>query len=319
MFFANTLNYRGTTVAVTDYALMNQALLNNQSVIGYDQNVWFGDGNLDNTLPDVVNSLREKFEVIPCTWSNINHVCEQHKIDKFYVIRGGWSEPLPDVCDTMVHTVFNIYEPHGNHYYYVSEWLSNQTFTQHHTHVDHVNHMVCLPPPNKNLRTTWQIPDYAKVIGRHGGFTTFDIPWVKHVINRILEYRLDYYFVFLGTEPWIRHPRVIFLDPESDSQFKSNYINSCDVMLHARLSGESFGMSIAEFLWFNKPVLTWQGGPDQNHTHMLKNSPLIYQDAAELEFKLNNWYCVEHDWISHVQPFHPNLVMNKLNSLFLGK
>ena len=35
LFHANTINYRGTTVAITDYAKYNQEILGNESIIAY--------------------------------------------------------------------------------------------------------------------------------------------------------------------------------------------------------------------------------------------------------------------------------------------
>jgi len=41
LFHANTLNFRGTTVAVTDYARYNQEVLGNESVIVYNESLGY--------------------------------------------------------------------------------------------------------------------------------------------------------------------------------------------------------------------------------------------------------------------------------------
>ena len=72
------------------------------------------------------------------------------------------------------------------------------------------------------------------------------------------------------------HPNIIYLDPIFDLQEKSNFIATCDVMLHARGGGESFGLSIAEFFFHNKPVLAPNFGGDQNHLIMIINRISLY-------------------------------------------
>jgi glycosyltransferase involved in cell wall biosynthesis len=111
---------------------------------------------------------------------------------------------------------------------------------------------------------------------------------------------------------------VIFLDAIYDLQQKSNYINSCDVMIHARSGGESFGLAVAEFLSLNKPVIAWKGGVDQNHVVMLGGSNLLYENAWDLEIILNNWYLIQEDPASRVVNYHPTQVMNKFQQVFLS-
>jgi hypothetical protein len=62
------------------------------------------------------------------------------------------------------------------------------------------------------------------------------------------------------------------------SEKKANFINTCDAMIHARQRGESFGLSVAEFLSLDKPVLAWEGGRDLNHLEMLKDSYTLYNE-----------------------------------------
>ena len=123
-----------------------------------------------------------------------------------------------------------------------------------------VPHMVDLPEPNKNLREKLGIPKNATVFGRYGGFDTFDLPFVYQPIVDIVEKYTDVYFVFANTRPFANHPRIKYVKEIVTKQGKSNFINSCDFMVHARHRGESFGLSIAEFLFHNKPVLAWEIG-----------------------------------------------------------
>lgn len=48
------------------------------------------------------------------------------------------------------------------------------------------------------------------------------------------------------------------------------FIRTCDAMLHARMSGETFGLAIAEFSAHNRPVLT----SSVHHDHHMARSHL---------------------------------------------
>ena len=63
---------------------------------------------------------------------------------------------------------------------------------------------------------------------------------------------------------------IIFLTGSWDLQYKSNFIESCDAMLHARSNGETFGYSVAEFSMKNKPVITYKNSPEKSHIDILK-------------------------------------------------
>ena len=68
LFHTNTLNYRGTTVAVTDYATYNQVILGNESVICYDKRL--------RNENSVVENLSQQFQVVAHT-DNIQQVINQ--------------------------------------------------------------------------------------------------------------------------------------------------------------------------------------------------------------------------------------------------
>jgi hypothetical protein len=89
-------------------------------------------------------------------------------------------------------------------------------------------------------------------------------------------------------------------------------------MIHARERGESFGLSIAEFLFFNKPVLAWNGGHDKNHLEMLKGSGTLYSNEDDLNYMLHNLNDFKDDWSARVSEFKPEIVMKKFNEVFLN-
>jgi hypothetical protein len=316
LFHTPTLSYRGMTVATALYAKFNQEILGNQSLIGYNcEHAYVPNGG---TEPVVLNSFQQEFTVVDCTSTNLNQIVDAHHIDRFYSLRAGLLDPLPNNCITGVHAVFGVCEPHGNQYAYVSEWLSQHVaaiWGQQFTWVPHIVHM---PPANNTLHESLNIPRNATVIGRHGGWDEFDVEWVKQTLANVLQYRKDYYLLFVNTRPWIQHERVIFLDIIHDMQQKSNFIATCDAMIHARHQGESFGLAIAEFLFHNKPVLAWHGGVDRNHVHMMRHSPLLYTDSKDLELKLNNFSLYQQPWHELVADFSPQTVMHRFKEVFLS-
>jgi hypothetical protein len=57
---------------------------------------------------------------------------------------------------------------------------------------------------------------------------------------------------------------------EIDMTFKTRFIQTCDAMLHASRSGETFGLFPGQFSIRNKPVITWAKGADPAHLDILQ-------------------------------------------------
>lgn len=314
LFHTNTLNYRGTTVAVADYARYNQDILGNESVIAYCKTN--GQEKDMGNEPSVIEALEKKFKVIGYRAGSLEEKIEQEKIDVAYMIDSGEKKPIPTNVKTAVHAVFQFNEPHGDRYAYISEWLTN---TMTGGYLPYVPHIVDLPEPTKNFRSHLGIRDEQIVVGRIGGYFTFDIPFVKELIEILVKEIDKFVFLFVGTEPFIKHPNVKFINEIHDKQKKANFILTCDAMLHARQRGESFGLSIAEFLSLNKPVLAWNDGYDKNHLSMLKKSGTLYNNALELKNMLFNIdsFKNQEDWSKRVKEFKPEIVMKEFKDVFL--
>lgn len=310
LFHTPTLNFRGTTVAVADYAKYNQEILGNESIICYNESIPYQRDM--GTEPAVLEALSKRFQVVVNT--DIEQVIDSNQVDVAYFLRAGNKEPLPTNCKTAVHAVFQLYEPHGDSYAYISEWLANKM----HVGSPFVPHIVQLPKPIGDFKQALSIAADKTVIGRIGGANTFDLPFVKQAIVNVLAKRSDYVFVFVGTNVWINHPNVIFLQEIHNLQQKSNFINTCDAMIHGRSQGESFGLAIAEFLLLDKPVMAWEGGADQHHASVLKDSGLLYTEQT-VEDTINNIknYVGREDWSLRVTKFSPTEVMNKFKKVFL--
>ena len=312
LFHANTLNYRGTTVAVADYAKYNQEILGNESIITYCKTI--GPERDMGSEPLVIEALEKKFKVVGYRQGKLEKKIDEFNIDLTYMIDSGQKKVIPTNCKTVIHAVFQYNEPYGNRYAYVSKWLSDEMSQGQ---IPYVPHIVSLPPPIQSYRTALGLEGKI-VIGRLGGYYTFDIQGIKEYIKRLVAKNDKFVFLFAGTEPFIDHPNVKFINEIHNVQRKVNFINSCDCMIHARERGESFGLSIAEFLFFNKPVLAWNGGHDKNHLEMLKDSGTLYSNEDDLDYMLNNLKDFNQNWSKRVSEFKPEIVMKKFNEVFLN-
>lgn len=312
LFHANTLNYRGTTVAITDYARYNQQILGNESVIAYCKT--FGEEKDMGNEPAVIEALEKEFKVISYRAGDLEKKIDNEKPDIAYFIRAGQKEELPTNCKTAVHAVFQFYEPHGDRYAYISEWLSNAMSKGD---IPFVPHIVNLPQPTGSYRKALGIREDQIVIGRLGGYYTFDIPEIKEYVKRFVVNNDRYVFLFVGTEPFVNHPNVKFIGEIHNPLKKANYINTCDAMLHARQRGESFGLSVAEFLSLNKPVVAWNNGHDRNHIEMLKDTGLLYNNINELNDIIINIKDFKEDYTLRTVNYKPEVVMKKFKEVFL--
>jgi len=313
IFHANTLNFRGTTVAVTDYAKYNQEILGNESVIVYNKSLG-ADKNM-GTDAFVLRELRKKYNVVGYEQDNFQQTIDAQKADMAYFIRAGNYEPLPTNIKTGVHSVFQFNEPHGDVYAYISEWLSRHMTRGQ---APFVPHIVDLPAPDRDYRKAFNIRDDQIVIGRLGGYNTFDLPFVKKIVERIVLKTDKFVFLFMGTQPFISHSNVRHITETHDLQKKANFINTCDAMLHARQRGESFGLAIAEFLSLNKPVFAWNGGYDLNHVAMLNGSNTLYNEDNLYDMLMDFENLEQQDWASKVALYKPEPVMAKFKEVFLS-
>lgn len=329
LFHCEQLNYRGTTNSIYDYAHYNQELLGNESVIAYSK---VGPAGVDTgSVPAVIDKFNRKFQLVEySSEQDLNDLAS--KFDLCYSQRAGLKTnmttkaALPIVTSTRfgVHCVFQYHEPHGDVYSYISEWLAANVSKSYSAPLcPFVPYIVQLPEPNHDLREAIGISKNKLVFGRHGGINTFDIPFVKNVIRRIVSERDDIVFLFLNTEKFMDHPNVIYLNPLFDRQMLSNFINACDAMIHARDLGESFGLAISEFLFFNKPVLAWDGGFDRNHAQMLSGYNCLYGENGDdenecYEMIVNFRDRPSQDFKRIVDPFTPQNVMHKFSQVFFA-
>lgn len=301
-FLNNQIDNRGTGNAVFNYAHYNEVILGNNSKI-----LTFPNANHDK---DAVDKYINRFE-------HVYSVLDQYNLkdlDVLYHIKSGEDDGFrpPNGVKYAVHAVFHP-QLHGDKFAVISQWMADRD------HFSFVPHIVELPDTHVNFRGALGIPENATVFGRHGGFDSFDIPWVWNSIDEILKYRDDVYFLFVNTQPGgdIPHERVLYFPATVDDRAKRAFINTCDAMLHARSRGETFGIAVGEFAILGKPIFTYGGSYEKAHIFELRGTAHTYNDEDDLTAQLMafNRNGQNHPFYDH---FTPKNVMHKFEEVFLS-
>ena len=289
-FFSSQLSLRGTEDVMYSYADYNETMLKNTSIII--------SLPLEKETKDTTKESYERFEKRFKTLyiENNEHTIQtqldalviKENIDVLYLAKWGIiNNTITSKCPTIVHAVFKMCQQHGDVYVGVSEYVATQSGFPA---------SQCLPnivrpcSIQTSMRYELRIPEDALVIGRHGGYDTFNIEYVKQYIVGFSAMHPNVHFVFLNTERFIESPNVHFITGTIDPITKKMFINACDVMIHARDCGESFGVSCGEFSIYNKPVITCLCG-DTAHIDILRRrgglytgtTCFIYKNETELE------------------------------------
>jgi hypothetical protein len=306
LFFDPNLNERGTSIATYDYAHYNETLLGNKSIIASYKNA--------NKLS--YDKFADRFGEIHLVdnFSEINTLCEKKGVYGVHVLKYGHKDnQLTNSAKNLVHVVFPTYDPHGDVYTYISKWLANQSGDTQSTFVPHI---VNLPDINNNYREILHLKNKL-VIGWYGG-NNFEIPYARQAIINIAKKRSDIVFMFMNQQPFCDLPNVLFFDATVDIEEKVAFINTCDVMIHARERGETFGLAIAEFSIKNKPIITCYNSPERNHIETLGERGIYYEDYESLYNILTNikHSDLEGDWNCYKE-YTPGVVMDKFNKVFL--
>jgi hypothetical protein len=282
-FFVRHFTERGTEVAIYDYAKYNEEILHNKSYI-----ICLASITLQSADPVSYEKFKKRFQII-----EINEICDMQAVIRsfqihcFYTLTHGGGNDIyqfhnKDIwgdCKTIKHCVFDTTYPESDFYISISHMLN----LKNNTNIPVIPHIVDLPQSNENLRKELNIDDTAIVFGRYGGFDEFNISIVHDTIKHYLQTMPDrnVYFLFMNTKTFYEHPRIIYLDRNIDLFYKVKFINTCDAMIHARLGGETFGLSIAEFSIKNKPIITSMSG-DLEHIRILGERAIIYNSMDDL-------------------------------------
>lgn len=312
-FHDNSLSLRGTTVAIYDWAYWTREYLNVDPIIMYPST------HPANSI-DVLEKFEKEFPVFSYDNNNeIDDILTKNECEYFLMEKGGAPDGvISSVSKNLVNAISGNWNSdwiHGDVYAMGSKWLSKITnYT-----VPYVPYIVHVPEVESDMREELSIPKDDLVLGRNGGWETFDLPFVKQAIQQVLEERSDIWFLFQFTQPFIEHERVIYLPGSSNMNTKVEFINTCDAMLHARYIGESFGLSCAEFSVRNKPIITYEKSPERNHIDTLGEKGIYYENYSEIFHILKNLDKKEInslEWNCY-QEYSPKNVVSKFEEVYL--
>lgn len=199
-FHTNNLSFRGAEIAVFDYALHNQSLLHNESLIFYKSKL--------PSEPSVVSKFEKNFKIF--AYQDTNHLArlaDQEKLDLLYFIKSG--ERDGDIVGNVpcaVHAVFptKVEQFHGDKLAFVSQWLAKEYSN---SKVPFVPHMIDLPEVHGNLREELNIPKDATVLASYGGSDSFNLPFVHETILKALSKRKDLYFIFMNFALFVQNEK----------------------------------------------------------------------------------------------------------------
>ncbi len=310
-FHSEQLGIRGTEVALYDYALYFEKILKGKAFI-------ISNANADLAT---LKKFKNQFDVfLYQNFSEVSEYLAENNITHIYYIKAGFADGKEvKNAINLVHTVFKVNQPHGQHYTFISKWLS-KTMTGNDN--NYIPHIVTLPDIQEDYRSVLGIPQDAIVIGRHGGKEQFDIPFVYDAIYEVVNKHSNIYFLFLNTDRFCEeHSNIIHLEPTWDLEKKTGFINTCDAMIHARSGGESFGLSIAEFLHQDKPVISCSlpiTDTDANHIEMLGELGKWYTSKEECIDQILSIEHKNHNGVYKklVREFTPEVVMERFRKIF---
>jgi glycosyltransferase involved in cell wall biosynthesis len=316
LFHENELNYRGTSIALYDYADFNERYLGNESLIVYNK-------NLPTNHELGIEKFSKRFKVFGYSdFKEVDQLINQNNIDLFYAIKNGDIDNVETKeCKTVIHSVFKHFEPHGDVYAYVSQWLSQEMTGSKYPFVPHMVNFE--NGTDQDLRKDLNIPPNAKVFGYYGGHASFNIIFAQQTIEKIASKYKDIYFIFMGVDSFVKKKwwksalsNIIFLPPSSDVIMKQKFINTCSALLHSRERGETFGITVAEFAIKGKPVIAFANPPEKAHINHLENKAYYYNDDKELrDIILDSDLSVSAEEL--FQKFLPHPVMDVFKKVFI--
>lgn len=159
-----------------------------------------------------------------------------------------------------------------NKIFFVSKWLIQQSPWAPNEKTALLYNPIKLPSTDQTLRSFYNIPDNAIVLGRMSRPNLDDGTFIANVLTNVLDN--DIYFLVIGASEILRKTladlnNIIFIDPTTDTNFISIFYNKVDLLLHYRKEGETFGMNIAEAMIHGKPVISHQSFLDNAQIELL--------------------------------------------------
>ena len=311
-FHSRLVTERGSEAALLDYARLNRSVLGNESILCFPDRP-------ELAANPILKKWQEEFPVLLYkTRGNLGRALQQKGVEVIYLTKPGvYDGFLVPGLKNCVHAQFLCDEFHGDVYAYLSSWVSRVMTGREDSFVPFY---VPRLESTENLRKQLKISSEARVFGRHGGWETFNIPFVRKVVENHARRHPADHFLFLNTKPIDgaeQLPNVHYLPTTVDLGEKARFLATCDAMIHARDTGETFGLAVGEFAVLGKPVITFSESRERAHLEMLGKQALLYRNAAELEgilrkFRPHKTHGTEYETFAD-----PKVVMGLFQKKFL--
>ena len=312
-FHSHWITERGSEAAMLDYARLNKAILKNDSILCFPDRPGFANH-------PILKKWQQEFPVILYQSKfSLGRALEKEGVRVVYMTKPGTYDGflVPGVKNC-IHAQFLCDEFHGDVYTYLSPWMSKVMTAREDSFVPF---FVPKMDTGENLRKELGISRESRVFGRHGGYETFNIPFVRKVVASHARSHPQDHFIFLNTHPVTGTEslaNVHYLPTTVDPREKARFLATCDAMIHARDTGETFGLAVAEFAVLGKPVITFSESRERAHLEMLGKQALLYRNAAELaeilrEFRAHKTHETEYNNYAD-----PEMVMQIFAERFLS-
>lgn len=159
-----------------------------------------------------------------------------------------------------------------NKIFFVSEWLIKQSPWAPKEKTELLYNPIKLPSSKTTLRTQYNIPSTAIVLGRMSRPNLDNGEIIHNILKHVLTDAI--YFIAIGASQSLKErmtgcKNVIFIDPTTDTDVISSFYNTIDLLLHYRKEGETFGMNIAEAMIHGKPVISHESHMDNAQCELL--------------------------------------------------
>lgn len=312
-FHSRLITERGSEAALLDYARLNRTILRNESILCFPDRPGFAEN-------PILRKWREEFPVILYgSKFSLGKALEKQGVGIIYLTKPGpYDGFLVPGLKNCVHAQFLCDEFHGDAYAYLSPWMSRVMTGRQDSFVPF---FVPRLESEENLRKELRIPAQARVFGRHGGWDTFNIPFARKVVAEHAHRNPGDHFVFLNTKPirgTERLANVHYLPSTVDLQEKARFLATCDAMIHARDTGETFGLAVAEFAILSKPVLTFENSREKAHLELLGQAGYQYADASGLKKLLADFSLSASSPSRYGTYADPQAVMKIFEKVFLN-
>lgn len=291
-FFIRHFTFRGTEVSTFCYAKYNEAILGNKSIIIH----FTPQAQRRHRLPMIYSSyamFKDRFRMFAIdSITDMAALIKKENIDAFYTQTDGCRDlyqfensDIWGCCVTIKHCVFNMRCLDAKVNCAISSYIAGKARVSPQPIT--LPHIVDLPVSSSGPldRETYNIPPNAVVFGYHGGAKSFTNPVAINAVKActVTTSGRPIFFLFMNqNDVFGGQKHVVHLPGTTDYETKSRFIQTCDAMLHARVAGETFGLSCAEFAVHNKYVITSLTG-DTAHVEQLNDRALLFTDLKSLQ------------------------------------